>query len=218
MTAKIITVFNAKGGCGKTTTSMHIAGTAALRGMKSLIIDMDTQGTATKWHREAPDDDEFPARITNLSDLGGKIHREIRHYVSEYDMIVIDCPPAIDSPAPSSAMLVSDLAIIPVIPSPADIWAAKAAQRLTDQIISQNESLIVRMLVNRMQKTNLISAMLDELAETDGVVLLRSRLGARSAFCECQLSGSTVHGVPGAKKAIEEVDALFNEIVELIGK
>jgi chromosome partitioning protein len=56
------------------------------------------------------------------------MHREVRNYIDKFDVIFIDCPPAMNSAAPTSAMLISDLALIPVVPSPGDIWAAEAAK------------------------------------------------------------------------------------------
>ncbi|MFX6035817.1 ParA family protein, partial [Acinetobacter baumannii] len=69
--AKIITVFNQKGGCGKTTVSMHIAGTLGLRGARSLLVDMDEQGTATRWAAQASDERPFPASVIGLAPSGG---------------------------------------------------------------------------------------------------------------------------------------------------
>lgn len=93
MSAKIVTVFNQKGGCGKTTVSMHIAGTLGLRGNKTLLVDMDEQGTATRWASQAPEDKPFPASVIGLAPSGGAMHREVRKFVADYDYIVVDCPP-----------------------------------------------------------------------------------------------------------------------------
>ena len=48
------------------------------------------------------------------------------------------------------------------------------------------------------------------------VPLLNSMVGSRSAFRECQAIGCTVHGVPGAREAIQEVDMMVDEILSLI--
>lgn len=130
MTAKVVTVFNQKGGCGKTTVTIELAGTIAMRGYQTLVVDMDEQSTATRWASQATDDEPFPAATMNLAAMEGKVHREIRNHLDNYDFIFIDCPPAALSPAPSSAMLISDPAIIPIVPAPADMWASFAAKKL----------------------------------------------------------------------------------------
>ena len=124
MAAKIIAVVNQKGGSGKTTLSMQMAGALARRGKKVLVVDADPQGTATRWAASAEDDNPFPAAVVGLSAASEKVHREVRKFVDNYDFILIDCPPAADSPVPQSALLVADLALVPIIPSPLDMWAA----------------------------------------------------------------------------------------------
>jgi chromosome partitioning protein len=217
MVAKVISVFNQKGGCGKTTVSMHIAGTIGLRGKRVLVIDMDEQGTATRWASQATDEHPFPASLSNLAAMGSKIYREIRAQMNNYDLIVIDCPPAIHSPSPSSAMLVSDLAIIPVVPAPADMWAIIAAKQLADAAQVTNEGLKVRVVPNMVQKnTTLARDTLGVLAEDAAFPLMQQWLGSRSAYRECQLLGSTVHRVSRARDAIAEVEALTNEVLSLL--
>lgn len=218
MSAKIISVFNQKGGSGKTTTSMHIAGTLGMRGLKSLVVDMDPQGTASRWYSCATEKNPFPGAVFSLASMEGKFISAVKQHINSYDVIVIDCPPAINSPIPSSAMLVSDLAIIPIIPAPADLWAAVAAQELAIQAKSMNESLEVRYLPNMVQKkTKLAQEVLGVLGEEEQIPML-SAVGSRSAFRECQLIGSTVHSVPGAKAAIDEVETVVNEIIDILNQ
>jgi chromosome partitioning protein len=217
MVAKVITVFNQKGGCGKTTVSMQLAGALGLRGHKVLVVDMDEQGTATRWASQAPDENPFPATLSNLAAMGGKMHREIRSQIGDYDYIVIDCPPAVHSPSPSSAMLVSDLALIPVVPAPADIWAVVAAKQLAAHAQATNELLRVRLIPNMVQKnTTLARETLDVLSEDIEIPLATARLGSRSAYRECQLIGATVHKIPRARDAISEVENLVDEALALL--
>src|SRR5260363_310118 len=84
---------NQKGGCGKTTISMQLAGALGKDDCRVLVVDADPQGTATRWAANAEDDKPFPAAISGLGAAGGKVHREIKKYVGEYDYILIDCPP-----------------------------------------------------------------------------------------------------------------------------
>lgn len=218
MPARIITVFNQKGGCGKTTSSMHLAGTLGLRGFRTMLVDMDEQGTATRWAAQAPEDDPFPAAVIGLAPSGGAMHREVKKFVNDYDFIVIDCPPAVHSPAPSSALLISDVAIIPVVPSPPDLWAAVAAKTLAEHAQVQNETLQVRVLANMVQRrVSIAKQAIEILGDDENIKLMDAMIGSRSAFRECQAMGCTVHGVSGAKDAAQEVDAFVDEILKLLG-
>jgi chromosome partitioning protein len=62
MTAKIVTVFNQKGGCAKTMTTMQLAGTLGLQGLKVFVVDMDPQNTAALWFHQAAAETPFPPR------------------------------------------------------------------------------------------------------------------------------------------------------------
>ena len=218
MTAKVVTVFNQKGGCGKTTVTIQLAGSLAQRGFKTLVVDMDEQSTATRWASQAPDEEPFPAATMNLAAMGGKVHREIRNHLENYDLIFIDCPPAALSPAPSSAMLISDLAIIPIVPAPADMWASVAAKKLALAAQVTNEQLQIRMLPNMVQKnTNLAKDTLEVLGEDAEIPLMKNWIGSRSAFRECQLTGSTVHKMGKSSAAAKEVDKLVDEVMHILG-
>ena len=66
--SKIITVFNQKGGCGKSTITMQVSGRLGMLGHKVLIIDLDPQATASIWHEQSLNSDSpkqkpFPADI-----------------------------------------------------------------------------------------------------------------------------------------------------------
>lgn len=218
MVAKVITVFNQKGGCGKTNLSMQLAGTFGLRGAKVLVIDMDSQGTATHWAKQASDEEPFPARVVGLAEMGSKAHREIKSHIADYDFIFVDCPPSVESPAASSAMLVSDMALIPVVPAPSDMWATKKAKALVEQVRATNEGLIARMVPSMAQTiSNLARETLEIIDEDEEIHATKAHLGFRTAYRECQLYGATVHALHGAAKAVGEVDALADEVLGLLG-
>ena len=84
MPAKIITVANQKGGSGKTTVSMQLAGTLARRGYRVLVVDADPQATATRWAASASDEIPFPASVVGLSAANEKVHREVRKFIDDY--------------------------------------------------------------------------------------------------------------------------------------
>ena len=97
--AKIIAVVNQKGGPGKSTVAMVLAGTLGRRGSKVLVVDADPeQGSATRWVASASDEAPFPASIAGLGKTDAKLHREVQKFVADYDYIVIDCPPSVNSP------------------------------------------------------------------------------------------------------------------------
>jgi chromosome partitioning protein len=218
MSTKIIALANQKGGSGKTTLSMQLAGTLVRRGWRVLVVDADTQGTATRWAASAVQDERpFPAHVAGLAAAGGKIHREVKKYLGSYDFIVIDCPPAVDSPVPQSALMIADLVLIPIIPSPADIWAGRGIKQLVENVQDFNEKLETRLVANMVQQTALGRDAMEILSDF-GLPLADTQLGHRTAYRESAILGGTVHDV-GAKgrKAVQEMESLAGEVLRILG-
>ncbi len=217
MTAKIIAVCNQKGGSGKTTLSMQLAGTLARRKNKVLVVDADPQGTATRWAASADDENPFPASVIGLSAANEKVHREVKKFVGDYDFIVIDCPPAADSPVPQSALLIADLALVPIIPSPLDLWASVGIRQVIENVSDINETLKARLVVNQCQpKTNLAKDTLEVLPEF-GIPVCKNYLRQRTAYRQSAVFGQTVQDFGSkAKDAIQEIEALTKEILSIL--
>ncbi|MFY9221198.1 MAG: ParA family partition ATPase [Blastocatellia bacterium] len=217
MVARIITVCNQKGGSGKTTVSMCLAGALASQGKKVLVVDADAQGTATRWAASAEENTTFPAAVIGLSAANAKVHREIKKFVNDYQYIIIDCPPAADSPVPQSALLVSDLAIVPVIPSPLDLWAAVGIREVINQVKTINENLEARLIVNQCQaNTSLAKESLEILSEF-GIEVCHTKIGQRQVYRQIAIFGQTVNQL-GKKAgiALDEINSLTKELLEII--
>ena len=156
--------------------------------------------------------------VISLSAMGGKMHREVKNHVETFDVILIDCPPAMDSAAPTSAMLVSDLALIPLVPAPADIWAAESAVQLAASAAQINDALQTYIVPNMVQQqTGLARDMLEALRNMENINMLKSSLGLRTTFRDCQLYGSSVHKVSRSSTAFMEVESMKKEVLELLG-
>ena len=214
MAAKIWTICNQKGGSGKTTATMQLAGALARRDFRVLVADADPQGTATRWAASAADETPFPCAVVGMANAGGKTHREVAKFAENYDFILIDCPPAADSPVPQSALLVSDLALVPLVPSPLDLWASVGIREVIARMSDINEGLQARLLLNQAQPNqNLTRETLDILPEF-GIELCQTQWRQRTAFRQSAVWGQTVHD--GANKgAIKEVEDLADELLKL---
>ena len=217
MTAKIIAVVNQKGGSGKTTLSMHLAGSLARRGHKVLVVDADPQATATRWAATADDDKPFPASVVGLSAASTKVHREVKKFVNDYDFILIDCPPAADSPVPQSALLIADLALVPLIPSPLDMWAAVGIRQVIGNVADINDNLRARLVINQCQpRTNLAKEALEVLPEF-GIELCETYMHQRQVYRQSAVFGQTVHDFGSrAAEAVREMEALTDEVLGVL--
>jgi chromosome partitioning protein len=217
MSARVIAVVNQKGGAGKTTLAMQLAGTLARREVKLLVVDADAQGTATRWAACAPDDLPFPAPVIGLSAAEGKVHREVAKFIDNYQLIVIDCPPAVESPIPQSALLVADLALVPVIPSPPDLWAAVGIRHLIESMAQTNQALVARLVINDLEPRTSLARDVLEILSAFGIALTQTRMHHRTAYRQSAAFGGTVHQMGSrAAPAIAEMEALATEVLELL--
>jgi chromosome partitioning protein len=215
MPAKIISVCNQKGGCCKTTTTMGAACALAARGMRVLVVNADGQASALAWSCNAPEDAPFPAVVVDLSKAGKALPREIAKMVEDYDIILIDCPPAIDSAVPQAALMISDLALIPLIPSPIDFSATAPFITLVQQVQVVNESLASLVVPSRVDtKTGIHRAFLKMYKDLP-LPTAKTRVTRRTSHEKAMIDGGSVASV-GDKVAAAEMKALVDEILAAI--
>lgn len=218
MKARIIAIMNPKGGVGKTTVTMSLAAEFASRGYRTMVADCDAQASATAWSHAAPDNTPFPAAVVNLASYAGKVHREIQKQLDNYDFILIDCPPSLEAQAPQSVLLVANLVIIPLPPSPADLWATRGVKTLVELAQTINEDLKAVILPNRLVRTSLSKAIMQEL-ESFGIPLMSSGLSNRTAYQEAVVAGVSVSNLGrDAKSSAGEVRAMADEVLALLGE
>lgn len=213
MSAKIITIVNQKGGSGKTTVAMQLGGTLALRNAKTLIVDGDKQNSAVEWASMAEESQPFPACVFNLSASGNKIHQEIKKYRHDYEYILIDCPPAADSPISTSTLLVSDLALIPFIPDGVNMSAAVKIRDAIENARIINESLLSMLVLNRVETKTIVTHEVLALLPDFNMTTMQTILHKRTHYAESFFIGGTVHALKNkAKRAVTEIEQLADEV------
>ncbi len=210
MVARIITIAQQKGGAGKTTMAAHLAVAWAASGRRKVaIIDTDPQGSLTQWHsvRAARLGDE-ETNLTFSSISGWRVRSEIDRLSHTHDLIVIDSPPHTDAEA-RTAIRAADLVVIPLQPSPMDVWATSA----TIQICKQ-ERVPVKMVLNRVHP----QAKLTEAISGDMVGLTANRFGNRVIFAGSMMQGYGVTEAQPNSLAADEVRALSKEIMDYLNR
>lgn len=215
MATKIISIGNQKGGVGKSTVTMQLAGALSRCGFKVLVVDADEQATVTKWSAMS-EETPFPASVVGLAAAGAKLHREIQKFVDLYDFIIVDCPPSVSAPTPQSAFLVSDLVLIPTRPSLADIWAVQETIKLIERARAVNDGVRTAILLNAKQPNTQMGRDAADVLAGFEAPLLKTAFHLRQAYPQSVALGGTVYDVLGAKQAQQEVDSLTNEILGLL--
>lgn len=210
----IISILNQKGGVGKTTLAIHLAAALVLQnGRKVLVVDADPQGSALDWASSRQAAPLFP--VIGLPK--GNLHKEIPAHAEKYDDIIIDGPPRVNELA-RSAILASDFVLIPVQPSPYDVWAAKEITDLLREARVFKENIESRFAINRkIVNTAIGRDVADALAGYE-IPVLKSTVGQRVAFAESAAVGSTVLENDPSGPAAREVVDLLNELLSIESK
>jgi chromosome partitioning protein len=206
----IVALLNQKGGVGKTTLALHLAGAWARQGCRVTVIDADPQGSALDWSEQRAK--EGSPRLFGVLGLArDTLHREAPEIARGVDHVVIDGPPRIAG-LMRSALLAADVVLVPAQPSPFDGWASGEMLNLIREARIFRPELIARFVLNRCAARTIIARETgDALAEHDPPVLA-ARIGQRVAFADAARTGRLVFEVESGGAAAREITALGAEI------
>ncbi|MUG96937.1 AAA family ATPase [Scytonema sp. UIC 10036] len=206
----IISVQNQKGGVGKTTIAVHISHALALKKKRVLLVDADPQGSARDWAAARGEEPPFP--VIGLD--RPTIHRDLPTVAAGYDHVVIDGPPRVSDLA-RSAIIAADIVVIPIQPSPYDIWAADEVVKLIQEANVFKENLKAVFVINRKIVNTAIGRDVVEALEQYPFPVLQSAVSQRVVFAESAAEGKTVLEVDKNGSASKEVKALVQELLKL---
>jgi chromosome partitioning protein len=130
--------------------------------------------------------------------------------------VVIDSPPRVTDIA-RSAILAADLVVIPVQPSPLDVWAAQDTVGLITDAVVYKETLKTVFAINREVVNTAIGREVSDALAQSALPVLRSHISQRVAFAESIARGQTVFETKTDHKAVAEIEAIGAELIELFG-
>jgi chromosome partitioning protein len=206
----IVALLNQKGGVGKTTLALHLAGRWASHGARVLVVDADPQGSALDWSAERAR--EGLPRLFGVVGLPRDLlHIDLPEVSRGYDRVVIDGPPRMGV-ITRSALIAAELVLIPATPSPLDGWASAEMLRLLGEARVYRADLPARLVLNRCAARTVIAReTAADLADHDPPVL-SSCIGQRIAFADAARSGRLAHEMLAGGIAEREIAALAAEI------
>ncbi|AZL15629.1 ParA family protein [Rickettsiales endosymbiont of Stachyamoeba lipophora] len=206
MNSKVIVVAQQKGGVGKSTISINLAVNFFQLGLKTLIVDIDPQGSVSRWFERRQE--IMGDRLTGVKLIASsawKLASEITSYKFKFDIIIIDSPPHTESDI-KQVLKCSDLVIIPLQPNSFDLWAV---DKIVD--ICDYERVNYLMVLNRVSPTK---KGLESIYQKYGKNLSKNILGNRVAFNSAIIQGKGISEFDPKSQAYEELKFISDEVLK----
>jgi chromosome partitioning protein len=211
MAGKVITIAQQKGGAGKTTVAITLALAWHAMGRRVQLIDIDPQGSLGRWYeqRQAMLAKDAPPRVVTVA--GWRASSEIDRARREADLVVVDSPPHAETDA-KTVIRNADFVVIPIQPSPLDLWASKP----TIDLALQDRRPVV-LVLNRVSPRSAIAGEMSQAASRLGVELATARLGNRGAFAAALALGRGIGETEPGSIGAREASKLAREILRRAG-
>ena len=211
MTARVFAIAQQKGGVGKTTLAAQLAVAWSRNGRRVALLDTDPQGSLAAWFaaRQKTLNGSDDGRLTVAPIGGWRTAAEVERAAAANDVVLIDCPPHAETDA-RVAMRAADLVLVPVQPSPPDVWAAEGTLALAG-----SERRVARVVLNRMPPASKLGETVKADLTARGLPLLRSAIGNRTGFATAFAAGLGVTEAAPRSSAAAELRALLEELREI---
>ena len=209
MATHVIAVINQKGGAGKTTLAMNLAAGLARRG-DTVVMDLDPQGSSRQWASlgQAP----FPAKVEQMT--GTWDARTLHQNYQDYRHMVLDCPPSLESHASRQALRACDVALIPVLPSPIDLWASLKLPQEIEEARKDNPNIKAYLVLNQLEPNSALSSAMQDALSEFGIPVLNAVIRRRAVYRSAALEGNSVFQMGGhGTQAADEIDAIIKEVI-----
>lgn len=202
----VLSFLQEKGGVGKTTLSINVARCLQLKGFKVLLVDNDIQGSLRDWNEE-----NGGSLIPVIGLDRATIDKDIINIKDNYDFIIIDGAPKLSNLS-VAAIKASHIILIPIHPSPLDVWASSNIVDLIKVRISMSYSPYAAFILSRViKRTKITKETKDALNDFD-FPIFESYTSQLTAYPSSLISGHTVFEYK-YNDAVKEITDITDEIL-----
>jgi chromosome partitioning protein len=200
--AFVVAVAQRKGGVGKSTLAANLATAFAALGERVALLDTDPQRTLSHWHAARAAAGSRALALDFEAPAGWRVPATCDKLRRSHDLVLLDTPPHDDTDA-RIAIRAADLVLVPLQPSPADLWATGATLDL-----AKAEKRPVAVALNRVPAQSRLAEQIIKELRGKGVMLLDATLGNRTGFANAFAAGLGVTEAAPRSLAADEVRAL----------
>lgn len=218
----IIAFASGKGGVGKSTSCLGLAGALAMRGHSVHVVDFDQTNTLWNWYSSNESARSLPnlslEKAPEVGELADFVHDL---YVQRDGYVLIDLAGSLTE----VMMLVAAFASLVIIPTKLGVADILEAQKLDNYVHTLGDKIgktvMCRLLLNELPFV-FGAAQLHIIKQIDvmGLKRLSEVLHSRPAYVEPHLTGLPIHygdmERPSTQKAVAELDLLLDEVLSLI--
>src|SRR3970040_817706 len=168
-----IIILNPKGGSGTTTVASHLAACFAVNGRRPTLMDLDRQGSSTRWLRKRPEDTP-PIHGIAAFERSATVTRSWQLRVpAECTALIVDTPDALETPSFPAVTRGSYIVLDPCMPSDIDIHAtAKCIADLLLVAKIRRSDHRIGIIANRVRANTLVSQSLTRFLKSLDIPLV----------------------------------------------
>lgn len=210
----IVLIGGEKGGVGKTTIATNLAAIRTKKHKSVLLIDTDTQATASYWC-SLREDNEVKPRVASIQKFAKTVRTEVLELKTKYKDIIIDSGGR-DSLEMRAALLVAEKVIFPLRPAQFDLWTLSKINSLVEEAWITNDNLEAFILLNQALPNPGVKEVSDAkeyIQKFEKLKRLKTEICERISFRKAAVNGMAVTEYkPEDRKAIDEITNLYEEI------
>jgi chromosome partitioning protein len=205
----VFSTVHSKGGCGKSSIAINVARDLQLRGLNVCILDTDKQSTAQNW-RASGGDDLLPVFGV---DKASNLESTVKELDGAFDVAAIDGGAHLQE-MHAAIIKASDLVLIPIQPSPGDIWPAETIVELVKTRQQVADSPKAAFVLNRRKQGTRLSKATEETLQQFELPVWEGTVD-RVAYAEALGKGISVVE-SGDEKAAAEVELITDNVIDTL--
>ncbi|MEM9903687.1 MAG: AAA family ATPase [Cyanobacteria bacterium P01_D01_bin.44] len=209
----VIAFTNQKGGCSKSTTSVHFAYWLSQKGHTVCLIDSDAQRSSSIWI-SCLDDTGVDVSVLQSAD---EVIEKLPEIASKYDYTIVDGPAGL-SEVTRAILFRTDVSVIPCQPTGVDLRSAADAVKLVRQAQSvRNGPPAAALFLARAVKGTRLKDEAIELLSKSNIPILNTVIHQKQCVADTFGQHGTVWDLSGraASESAREFDQLFEELMEV---